>query len=347
MKKNIITAVLLSLAANTLLTGNKDRIGEPGANELLIIPVASSAALFGANSVTAAGVDALFINPATSIMLSNSQLKISHLSYLLGSSININSILFKHSLDESKSISLGVVNFSFGNIDITTEDNPDGGIGFYTPQILNFYGNFSKAFSDRIFAGINAKVVYHSIGNVTGQALALDAGVLYSIGEINKLKFGLALRNISGKMKYSGAGLAKIATIDEKERTIEERSKGFELPSQMIIGTGYEFYIKFPTDSLSHKLTPSLTFVSNAFGKDQLKLGIEYSYKNYFALRTGLQWEEKIFDKQQTTSVYKGYAAGISLYIPLSKSFFVGFDYAFQGTHQWDGNHFFSLFLLF
>jgi len=240
-----------------------------------------------------------------------------------------------------------VVSFSIGDIEITTEDNPEGGIGVYKPQIINVYAGLGRAFSDRIFAGFNVKVVHHSIGNVSGQAFALDGGILYATGNKQELKFGLAIRNLGAKMRYSGEGLAVPGSLDEKIITLEQRSKNFELPSQMLIGASYDFYPFAKGDTAPHRITPMLTFVSNAFGKDQVKFGIEYGYMKYLKVRVGLMWEEGIFTEAENTSVYKGYSLGAGLNLPLSQSVNFSIDYAYQPTVSMGGNHLFGINVTF
>ena len=343
MKKS---ALLLFIVLLPVYSGNKDRIGEAGAPELLINPLASSTALHSANSVFATGVDAIFLNPGGVILIPSYQFKIARVNYLSGSDISINSLSMVAKLNEFNAISLAVVTFNTGEIPITTEDNPDGGIGVYKPQIFNIYGGYSRAFSDRIFGGFNIKELYHSIGNVSGQALAIDGGILYATGERKNLRFGLALRNIGYKMSYSGEGLYKIAEINGIERTISERSQLFELPSQMLLGVSYDFYPPTP-DTLSHRFTPMLTFVSNAFGKDQVRLGIEYGYKSLLRVRAGFLYEDGIFSQEMVTTVYKIYAVGVGFHIPISSNFSIGIDYSYQATRAWNGNHAFALDIRF
>jgi hypothetical protein len=125
----------------------------------------------------------------------------------------------------------------------------------------------------------------------------------------------------------------------ETQFTLEQRSEAFELPTQLVIGTAYDF--NFAND---YRFTLAGLFTSNSFTKDQITLGAEFSLKDYLLLRTGYTYEEGIFDDIETdprTNVSKGLSAGISVQVPLNKvsgSIF-SVDYSYRDTDHFSGNH--------
>ena len=141
------------------------------------------------------------------------------------------------------------MNINAGDIDITTEDNPEGDIGTFTPNLMTFGVSYAKMFSNSISGGITLKGVSESISNVKASGVALDMGVKYVTGENDKVKFGIALRNVGPKMKYEGDGLTEKVTVNGGDYSMEQRSESFELPSLLNIGVSYDFYLGASSDS--------------------------------------------------------------------------------------------------
>ena len=91
---------------------------------------------------------------------------------------------------------------SFGDIDITTADNPDGGLGTFSPNYFNIGIAYSKNFSNTISGGLVVKLVSEGISNVNATGVAIDAGVNYVTGDMRQMKFGITLRNVGPTMTF-------------------------------------------------------------------------------------------------------------------------------------------------
>ena len=228
------------------------------------------------------------------------------------------------------------MNINAGDIDITTEDNPEGDIGTFTPNLMTFGVSYAKMFSNSISGGITLKGVSESISNVKASGVALDMGVKYVTGENDKVKFGIALRNVGPKMKYEGDGLTEKVTVNGGDYSMEQRSESFELPSLLNIGVSYDFYLGASSDSTGntlplHRVTAAGNFTSNSFGKDQLRGGLEYGFKNMFMARFGYVYEQGLNDANSLTTFNLGPTAGVTLEVPISGSGSTfGFDYAYR-----------------
>ena len=91
--KYIISLLLVGIIVTTSsFAGNKTRIGQAGADELLINPWASSSGWGGANSANVKGVEALYLNVAGSAMLNQTELGYANTNWLVGTDISINSM---------------------------------------------------------------------------------------------------------------------------------------------------------------------------------------------------------------------------------------------------------------
>ncbi|MBK8847755.1 MAG: PorV/PorQ family protein [Bacteroidetes bacterium] len=323
------------------VAGNPDRAGSSGASELLINPFARSAGWCGANSAGVRGLEAQFWNVAGLAFVKKTEIQFNHTQWLKNSEININQFGLAQHVGQSGVIGVSVMSMNFGDIPITTTDLPEGGIGTFSPQFFNLGLSYSKEFSNRIYGGVCLKVISQQIANVKAQGFAFDAGIQYVTGfnaDKDNLKFGIALKNVSAPMKYSGDGLAIKGTLNTGAQiSLQQKSANFELPSLLNIGASYDFKL-----AEMHRLTAAANFTGNSFSRNQYALGLEYAFKSLFMLRAGYCYEDDITDSELRTTALTGLNAGVSFEVPFGKGGkSLGLDYgyratisAFQGTHS-------------
>jgi len=217
-------------------------------------------------------------------------------------------------------------------------DQPEGGIGTFSPNLLNINMAYAKAFSNSIYGGLNVKIISESIADISAQGIALDAGIQYVTGVAENIKFGITLKNIGPTMRFSGDGLSFRGFIpgQSSQFTVEQRSEDFELPSALAIGVAYDFL--FDQES---RLTLAGNFQSNSFTKDQFMLGAEYSFREVLLLRAGYTYEDGLLDEAERTNVYTGPSAGITVQVPMNKEAGSVFsvDYSYRTTSPFDGTH--------
>lgn len=343
----------------TAFAGNDKLAGQAGATELLINPWARSSGWGGANSASVHGLEAMFLNVAGIAFTPKTEVIFSSTDYLQGSGIKINAFGFTQKIGESSVIGLGIMSMSFGDIPITTNAQPEGGLGTYSPNFMNIGLSYAKAFSNSIFAGITAKVISESIPNLTADGFCLDAGIQYVTGlgrdkngkkKTDNLKFGIALKNVGPAMQFGGDGLTfktnpaattyNSATgpgVATYAATVEERAQSFELPSLVNIGITYD--VKLAQD---HRLSIAGNFGSNSYTKDQYTLGLEYGFKNYFMLRGGFVYEDGIFQQSTRTTIYTGPTAGVTFELPLGSGRSFAIDYGYRATNPFTGCHTFG-----
>ena len=189
----------------------------------------------------------------------------------------MNSVGFATKVGDSGVLGLSVTSMSFGDIPITTEDLPEGGIGSFSPAFSNIGVTYSKEFSNSIYGGITMRVIGESISNVRASGVCFDAGIRYVTGDNDGLKFGIALRNVGAPMRYAGDGLTVTASPRSRRRIdgvpTPER---YELPSLVNIGIAVDVVSNENT-----VITATGQFVSNSFTKDQFGGGLEASLGSY------------------------------------------------------------------
>lgn len=334
------------LSPGSMLAGNPDRVSQAGATELLINPWARSSGWAGANVAGIHGLESMNSNVAGIAFTRKTELMFDRAQWLKGSGININSFGLTQHVGSTGALGLSIMSMNFGDIPITTADQPDGGLGTYSPQYMNIGLSYAKGFSDNIYGGMTVRVISEKTASVSARGVALDAGIQYIAGKYDQLKFGISLKNVGPRMKYSGDGLSfktpvPAATNSASQMTVEQRAASFELPSQLNIGAGYDFYLTKDTAKMkNNRITAMGAFTSNSFSKDQFKLGVEYSWKNILMLRVGYCYEDGIFSSADRTTVFTGPTAGFTVEIPFgkNKSTF-GIDYSYRDTNPFQGVH--------
>jgi hypothetical protein len=349
MKRNyrIILPALMGIAliAESGFAGNDQRAGQAGAQELLINPWARSSGWASADVAGVKGLESIFSNVAGTAFTRKTELLFCRTNWLVGSDISINSFGFSQRVGETGALSLGIMAMNFGNIPITTTELPDGGVGTYSPSFMNVSIGYSKGFSENIYGGMAIKVVSESLPNLSARGVALDAGIQYVTGKKDNIHFGIALKNVGPRMKFSGDGLSFRGTVPSTgvNLTVEQRSAEFEMPSLLNIGGRYDFLVTQDTTAkVNHRVSIAGSYVSNSFSKDQFLIGLEYGFKSYLMLRGGFAYQKDVFSNLDTrTTVFNGPTAGVTLELPFGadkKSTF-SVDYSYRATNPFAGCH--------
>ncbi|MDQ3048248.1 MAG: PorV/PorQ family protein [Bacteroidota bacterium] len=340
-----ILSSLLIAPVSTSFAGNPDRAGQAGATELLINPWARSSGWAGSNVAGSRGLESMFTNVAGTAFTRKTELLFCRTQWLKGTDININTFGVTQRVGETGAIGLAIMAMDFGDIPITTVESPEGGLGTFSPQFMNITVSYAKGFSDNIYGGLALKVITEKTANVSARGVALDAGIQYVTGKYDQLKFGIALKNVGPRMKFSGDGLSFKTPVPSSSQnatmTVEQRTAQFELPSLLNIGAGYDFYLSKDSAKMkTHRITAMGTFTSNSFEKDQFKLGLEYAWKNMLMVRVGYTYEKGVTSKEDRTTVFTGPSAGFTLELPFgkNKSTF-GLDYSYRATNPFQGTH--------
>lgn len=348
---SIIVIFLVGIISTQTWAGNPDRQGEAGAYELLLNPWARSAGLNGLVVSSVTGVEAMRFNPAgMGRMYGNTEIAIAHTQYMVGTGMNLNAGGLSQRLGKNGAVGLTLMSIGFGDIPLTTTSQPNG-IATFSPSFFNIGLGYSHIFRDKdgnekISVGLSVRVVSESIANASAMGVCFDAGVQYVTGKNKQIKFGLALRNIGTKMKFSGDGLAfvGVAPNGSTPLTVEERVAGFELPSLLHIGASYDFLFPRETEDKqgkTNRISVNAMFTANSFARDQYGLGLEYAFKEMFMVRAAFRYENAMFNSINGGTISSGLTAGLTVQIPFKKgsSRKIGFDYAFEYTQIFQGTH--------
>lgn len=355
--RQLLIIVLISLTGlSAVYAGNEQRAGSAGASELLINPWARSSGWGSANVACVRGLESMYQNIAGLSFTRKTELMFTNTQWFVGTGIQINSFGFSQAISETGVIGAAVSTWNFGEIDITTEELPEGGLGTFKPSYSNIELGYAKEFSNSIYGGIGVKVINESLPDISSSGFALDAGIQYVTGlgkdkagnkKLDNLRFGIAMKNVGTTMKFKGDGMSFIGVVPNgTTMTLEHRSDEFELPSLIKIGASYHINLDAKVDSVNdevisnHQMILAANFTSNSFTRDQIHFGVEYSFKNILSIRGGFIYEKGIFDSADRNSAFTGPSAGISANIPMNdEGSVIAIDYSYRDSNPWSGVH--------
>ncbi|MGY6562541.1 MAG: PorV/PorQ family protein [Luteibaculaceae bacterium] len=340
--KIIVSAAAgLLVSVSSVFAGNEDRAGSAGATELLINPWAMSSGMAGANTASVMGIESVMLNVAGLAFTEKTEINYAFSDYLAGSGISINTLGFSQNLNGNGVLGLTAMVMSFGDIDITTAEIPEGGIGVFSPVFVNIGLSYAKMFSESISAGLTVRVINQSIANASASGVGFDAGVRYVTGDRKNIKFGITLRNVGPPMSFGGDGFGFGAVVPGTNNIInfEQRRAQFEIPATLTIGAAYDLY--FSADDDDHFLSIAANFQANSFTRDNYMVGLEYTtFSRLLVLRAGYLFEDGIGSVEETATAFRGLAAGFSLGIPSKRGApEVTFSYSYRATRNFNGIH--------
>lgn len=278
----LVLLALLSWTAAPAFAGSDQRKGTDGAQELRLPVGPRGSALGGAVVGDASGVEALFWNPAGLAGLQKTEAMFSHTQYFADQKLNYAAI--GANLGGFGNLGFNAKVLSIGDVIVTTEDAPEGTGEIATPTFTILGITWAKQFTDRVAFGATANYVNEKIINQTASGVAFDFGVQYATGW-NNLKLGVAMKNFGPSMQFDGPG-SEVSFIppgsspSASPRIFNSQSAAFEMPSFFTLGASYDMM-----SSADMKLVALGAFQNNNFEGDNVRGGLEWSYRNLFALR--------------------------------------------------------------
>ena len=304
------------------------------------------------------GLEALQLNVAGTAFTKKTELIFCRTNWLAGTGISINSFGLSQKVGESGVLSLSLMSMNFGDIEITTVEIPEGGIGTYRPNYTNIAIAYAKEFSNSIYGGLAVKIINEKTADLSASGVCFDAGIQYLTGigknklgkkNSNNLHFGISMKNVGPTMRFRGDGLSFRGAVPPNDivMTVEQRSADFELPSLIMIGGMFDFYLAQKVDTIAgkiksdHRISIAGNFTSNSFIKDQYHGGLEYSFKEIVMIRGGYVYEKGISSYSTRTTCFTGPTVGVSVQIPLNKEKGSTFsiDYSYRDTNPFNGVH--------
>jgi hypothetical protein len=347
--KNVMILSLVALQTVVVFAGNPDRQGEAGAGELLFNPWARSSGLHSMNTSSVFGVESMRINIAGLSRINKSEFVVANSRLFEGTGLGMSAVGFATRMGSNGALGISLTSLNFGDIPITTVNQPEGTGGTFSPNFFNIGIGYSYLYENKISVGFLVRAINESLPDVSASGISLDAGVQYVTGPKDNFRLGIALNNIGTPMRFGGEGLTFQGPNPDRgggaayQLTFAQRAERFELPSTLNIGLSYDIYVG--DDDYIRLLG---NFTSNAFSRDQVGAGAEFAFRNIVVFRAAYKIDVGSIGPI-AEGLYTGLAAGVSFEVPFKKGSNqnLGIDYAYRDTNPFRGSHNLSLRLAF
>ncbi|MDB5282808.1 MAG: hypothetical protein JWO06_1883 [Bacteroidota bacterium] len=349
MNRILIVLTLVTFAGSSVFAGNPDRRGEAGAYELVMNGWGRSSGLWSMNSANVQGIESERINVAGIAFTPKTEIEAAYTLWLQGSGVGVIHAGVVQSFKETNAVALSIQALNLGEIERTTTQNPEGGIGTYKPTFINIGLSYARKFSNSISGGVTFRLIEENIGNLNAFGFCIDAGLQYVTGPKDNIHFGVSLRNAGTPMIFKGDALSTGTSIISSSTytlTVENKVNKFELPTELNIGAAYDFWmgkkkeLKPKIFKQDFRLTALANFTSNAFGYDYYGVGLEFGFKEMFMLRAAYRFEKGQFSTATRLDAYTGLAAGLTVDIPFKEGGpRMAVDYSFRATQPFAGTH--------
>ncbi|MBX7150844.1 PorV/PorQ family protein [bacterium] len=341
MKQRVIAITYLLLWTASVFAGEEKR-GEAGFM-FLHVPLGARETALGTTGLTnSSGASAIYWNPANVSSADRATFTFSYLNHFAGITSNYAAVSFP--MGETGVFGLSFNYLSYGSIEKTSETNPNGGLGNYTPYDLALGFTYSKQITDRVSGGLTVKFLNSAIDQVSASAFAFDFGFTYNTG-YRGLKLGFAATNIGPQSIYNGDGLVRNTTdpISGQQSFLKFGSEPFELPAAVNFGASMELY-----RNEQNSITGILEQNINSFQANRTNFGAEYGFQNMFFARVGYTSTlKRNRDYRTSKAATAGLTFGGGLDYKFNDDLGVTFDYGYMDVGQLDATHRFSVGIKF
>src|SRR4051812_46765404 len=224
--------------------------GTTSAEFLLFGAGARGTALGDAFAAVANDISSLYYNPGGVALISRPGAMVSTYDYVAETNYSWGGIAFPFS-GGSRSFGLQVGTFGFDNQPVYTVDQPDGTGAVYSVSQTFAGASFAQNFSDRFSAGLTAKFVFDNLGEVSGNAFAVDFGTnFHATLNDHPIKLAFVVSNLGTDLSYSGDALDVTVPRPPADPTApqppelpasgELKTKGFALPTVFRVAVAYD-----------------------------------------------------------------------------------------------------------
>jgi hypothetical protein len=268
--------LLFSVGLSALFAGHARAQGQAGSEGSLFLLLPTGAQAVGMGQAMVAGKpgsEGIWWNPASIADQDKRELAIHHSKTIAGAGDALTFVLPTSSYG-TVALSLNILNL--GDQQVTDANNDVIGVIF--PRDLVLAGTYAASVTKRLTAGFNYKVVQirfdcsgecSSVGPEVKSSRAVDVGAQYEVEVGAPLTFGVAIRNLGGKLNST------------------ETNRSDPLPTQVDIGAMYR--LKFIDHYLKDtELRAAGSYInSRAFGGKSVRLGTDVTYQGKLHLRAG------------------------------------------------------------
>ncbi len=329
MKKTLCLMIIISF----FTFAQNPNLGTSGANFLQIQVGARASAMGGAAVGLTDDASSVFWNPAGLVKIKSLQAYFSYMDWFKMFNFSAASLAFN--AGDVGVFAASMIVFSTGEMEITTEQEPNGTGEFFDAQDLALGISFARYLTDRFSVGLTAKYVYQRIWHENASGLAFDIGTQYRL-DFQNLTIAMCMTNFGGDLQFDGPDLNVLFNKDatfplSRLAPAKLETDPYPLPLNFQVGIGFDI---LQSDFV--KIKGEIDAVHPNNNKERLHFGTEFGFFDRLYLRGGYKYN---YDDEDYT-----FGAGVNF--PFSSNN-IAFDYAYSIYNILPGVHRISLGITF
>ncbi len=142
----------------------------------------------------------LFFNPAAIFATKTRNFNATFLKYVLD--INSGNASYIIPTRRDGTFAVAAVFTNYGSFDYTdSQGNPTG--GSFSSNLVSLSGSYSNIIDSNLYYGATLKLIYNSLDDMNGIAVAVDAGLLYTLSD-KRTNLGISILNAGTELKKMG-----------------------------------------------------------------------------------------------------------------------------------------------
>ena len=314
MKKSFTILFIFCLAGISF--SQNANLGTSGA-QFLQVPIGARESAMGGAVVGLTGdASSVFWNPAGIVKVNSVEAQFSYLNWF--DLFDLNAVAAVYNMQDAGTIALSLISFTTGEMEITTEEQPNGTGRFFDAGDLALGISYARYLTDRFSVGLTVKYVSQRIWNETADGFAFDIGTQYRL-DFQNLTIAMSMANFGGDLQYGGPDLDIVYSKNDNYPTSRLapgtlKTDTYPLPLNFQVGIGFDIY---QADFI--KIRGGIDAVHPNDNNERLHFGTEFSFFDRLFLRAGYKYN---YDDEDFT-----FGAGAN--VPFSGSS-VYFDYAYS-----------------
>jgi long-subunit fatty acid transport protein len=256
---------------------------------------------------------ALYWNPAALVQFSQDQAIASHTEYLADIKHEFFGVVWHVSGQDAFGASFTSLHMT--DMEITTETQPFGTGRFFSFGDIAAGLTYSRKMTDQFSFGATVKYVEETLDVLKMRSVMVDIGTWYWTG-LGSARFAVAIANF-------GSDVAPKGSVTQFDGTQLTTFQSFSVPTEFRLGFAME-----PLEDGDQMLTTSVQLNHPNDNAENVRLGLEYSFRKTFFVRAGLKRTigQQFLGADLTSE--ESFALGAGVLVPMGLSV-IGADYAF------------------
>ena len=339
-KKLLIFIMLLGITLPYTSFGQKvTKTGTTAAKFLSIGIGPRAISMGGAFTSVSNDASAIYWNPAGIALSDQFQGFFSNTALFAGISLNYFGLIIP--AGEVGSFAASVTSVNYGNMQVTTENQPEGTGESFSPASYEFGLSFARYITEDFLVGATAKLVTENIYHSNATGVAFDIGTIFKT-PFEGIRFASCISNFGTKMQMSGSDLLIRYNVDPQRAGSNNTTDAnvatdqFDLPLKLQIGISKDFIFME-----NQRLTLAVDGIVPNDNNESVNVGGELAlFDDMFSLRGGYK---SLF----LTDSQEGLTLGVGFKYKRPGFIDIGIDYSYQKYKYLGGVNSFGVILKF